>query len=424
VAKHIIGEFVTLDRVFLDHENPRHEPYATQEEVITYLCKDEEVMALARDIARHGLNPLELLAVLPGKAKDTWIAAEGNRRVCALKLLNDPELAPPDQRAFFERHSGNWTPITEVPVVKFGSKDAVQLWLDRIHQGPNNGVGRKSWNADQKARNSGNRRFQATLAVLDYAQDNGLISAEQRKKRLTTAQRFLSNPLMREALGVDLSDPDNVSLNRPDADFKKLLQTFIADLLSDAGEVTSRKLKKDIESYARKLSRLKGLSGEIVEPEPIVTGSTKTRKGTKTKPSKPVAPSKLHYDDAIAQKLKDLGSYKLENLYWSICDINLNTHTPLITVGFWSFMETLTTRMGSTTDFSAYFSKQYLQNAGFGDGQKTKALRDAILRLSANGNTTKHDQTAAQFNGAQLSNDMETMAKLILHSAEAAIAKK
>ena len=141
MAKHIIGEFLTLETIYLDHENPRHEPYDTQDDVITYLCKDEEVMSLARDIVRHGLNPMELLGVLPGKAKDTWIAAEGNRRICALKLLNDPELAPPEQRAFFEKLSANWSPIVEVPVVKFEDKDAVQLWLDRIHQGPNNGVG-------------------------------------------------------------------------------------------------------------------------------------------------------------------------------------------------------------------------------------------------------------------------------------------
>ena len=90
------AEMIKTERVFLDFDNPRHDPMESQEEVIRYLCEDE----LAKDLVIHGLSPLELFALIPrneGK-KNAYTVAEGNRRLCALKLLNDPNLAPASMR--------------------------------------------------------------------------------------------------------------------------------------------------------------------------------------------------------------------------------------------------------------------------------------------------------------------------------------
>lgn len=203
-----IGKFTRVDRIFLDHENPRHEPYETQAEVIAYLCKDEYVLKLAKDIAQHGLNPLELLAIIPIKGKDTFMSAEGNRRMCALKLLNDPDLAPPNQRKKFKKLAKIWVPIAEVPTVEFKDRSEINLWLDRIHNGPAGGIGRKSWTSDQKSRHSGDRKNKLALALLDYAEAKGIISSVDRKGKLTTVQRFLSNVVLRNTLGIDQSNSD------------------------------------------------------------------------------------------------------------------------------------------------------------------------------------------------------------------------
>lgn len=66
---------VDVSRVFLDQDNPRHEPFEDQDEVISYLCEFELVLPIAKDIAKNGLNPLELFALLPD-GKDTYFAAE------------------------------------------------------------------------------------------------------------------------------------------------------------------------------------------------------------------------------------------------------------------------------------------------------------------------------------------------------------
>lgn len=424
MAKKVISKFIQINKIALDSENPRHEVLETTQEIIDYLCKKEDVLALAKDISKHGINPLELLAVLPGKRKGTYISKEGNRRLCALKLLIDPDLAPANVRKLFEKLSEQWTPITEIPVVEFQKQEDVDVWLQRIHNGTNGGIGRKRWTAQQQARHSGEGRNKLALTILDYAEDKGFITSEDRKNKITTVQRFFNNPLMREAVGLDQSDPDSLSINRPEEDFDLLIKEFLKELLDDKSEkVSSRKNKADIEAYARELSRTKELSGDTTEPKPIEKGKAKKSAKKRSKPKKPPVPNKLSYYNDIAEALKNLGNYKLSSLYFSICDISVSQHTPLISVGLWSFIESLTAEMGSTTNIIAYFSKSKLTALGFDRGTQNGGLRQAIERISHYGNTTKHDAKAATFDSKQLANDFETIRDLILVCINFAIEK-
>jgi hypothetical protein len=138
---------VKVGRIFIDLNNPRHVPFASEPQAIEYLCKNEGVYPLARDIKRHGLNPLERVALIPVKAKDGTVTgynmAEGNRRLCALKLLTDPERALADLRKPFQDLAQNWTPITSLPAVIFDSMESARIWLERIHSGPQGGIAAK-----------------------------------------------------------------------------------------------------------------------------------------------------------------------------------------------------------------------------------------------------------------------------------------
>ena len=124
-------------------------------------------------------------------------------------------------------------------------------------------------------------------------------------------------------------------------------------------------------------------------------------------------------------KLKALKSFKLEHLYNSLCAVPLQENTPLLAVGTWAFFETLTAKVGreANTAFSNYLSKARLQQYGLGTGPQTKPLREAIVRIADYGNTTKHHDTAAAFNGDQLANDLETLKELIIKCADDALAK-
>jgi hypothetical protein len=204
---------ISVERIFLDLHNPRHKPYTTESEVIEYLCRNESVYALAKDMSEIGMNPLELFALisLDQKGKITkstsFVVAEGNRRMCAIKLLNDPDLAPTKLRKDFEKlaEESNQS-FSEVPAILFEDGTQVDAWLERIHGGPQGGIGRKPWNAEQKTRHLGDRKNALAQSVLDYSEQCGYISADERKGKITTAQRYLGNSIFREALGIE-SDP-------------------------------------------------------------------------------------------------------------------------------------------------------------------------------------------------------------------------
>lgn len=91
-------KMVSINQIHLYEDNPRHKPVRDQPAAIAHLCRSEQVLALAQDIARIGLNPLELFALVPERDGKSYYVAEGNRRLCALLLLNDPDRAPGDQR--------------------------------------------------------------------------------------------------------------------------------------------------------------------------------------------------------------------------------------------------------------------------------------------------------------------------------------
>ena len=287
---------LSLNQVFLHHENPRHELYESQAEVIDYLCSNELVLPLASDIVQHGLNPLERFAVFrndPEEDSDApaYIVGEGNRRVCAIKLLADPELAPPRIRKSLEKLAREWRAFDSIPAVVFQDMEDLNLWLDRIHQGLQGGVGRKEWNADQKQRHSGSNRNRIALALLDYAEQRSIITPEDRKGKLTTVQRYASNKVFQETLGLDSSKPDEVCRNRTESDFDLLLRQFISDLLNRGGEVNSRSNSPQIEEYARKLGTVAGQSRDRIDPEPVNI----SRKSAESKPkNRAMKPKKTH----------------------------------------------------------------------------------------------------------------------------------
>jgi hypothetical protein len=79
-------------------------------------------------------------------------------------------------------------------------------------------------------------------------------------------------------------------------------------------------------------------------------------------------------------------------------------------------METLTARCGrvAATDFVSFLSHDRLNNLGFTAKDHRRTLNQALQHISEYGNTTKHSDTAANFNGTQLANDMDTLKELIV----------
>ena len=420
---------IEIDRIFLYEENPRHEPIESEPDIIEYLCKDEQVYNLARSISEAGPNPLDLLGLIEVKGsggKKSYQAWEGNRRVCAIKLLNDPDRAPAHLRKDFARLSAvsAHIPIKKVMGVVFDNHDDLKFWMGIIHDGAQAGVGRLSWDAPQKARHFGiSSRNRLALAVLDAAEAMGLLTKEERDGRLTTAQRFLNSSVVREAIGIDNSNPDDIAYNRPPEQFKKQLARFVDDL-KEGQRVTSRHNRTQIDAYGRTLARGKGVTDQRTAPQSLKTAvpAAKASAKRRSKPKQPRKLAHLDFNKELSAALETIRNSKLENLYYSLCQVHIQ-HAPLLTIGLWAFVESLCALAGKNdrTDFVSFYSKNKLAQLGI---PEKAALRSALTRIQTNGNSTKHHEIAASFDGQQLSNDLDTLTPLLIKTVESIFPKK
>lgn len=98
--------FVSLNALRFHPHNPRLASLsskASEREIIEELCERSKVEVIARSIVDKGYLRNERLIVYRDGAKN--IVYEGNRRLCALKVLANPELAPKSKQKTFKRLS-------------------------------------------------------------------------------------------------------------------------------------------------------------------------------------------------------------------------------------------------------------------------------------------------------------------------------
>lgn len=251
---------IALSKIYLDPENPRHEALPDEQAIIHYLIAQEQVRKLAKDIAEAGsLSPLEPIAVIQhSKVKSGYTVVEGNRRICSLKLLADPDKAGSenDRRYFSGLVKGMEKGINRVQAIVFDSREAAIRWFSLRHRGEQDGVGTKRWDASQIARfnlrtNSRDPNLQALL-LIEYAKIQKLLSLNDiNQLNITTLTRFLSNPVFRHQIG--LANRNDIKINVPDAEFNRALTRFLSDSIDPGSDVHSRTSAADRKAYASQL---------------------------------------------------------------------------------------------------------------------------------------------------------------------------
>jgi len=244
--------------IYLDLENPRHVEMKNQAEVIEYLVRSEKVKELAKDIAENSLSPLDNIAVMRDSG-NKYVVLEGNRRICALTLLNDPEKSPSGEYRYFKRLADKSKLFPKkIECHVFDSREDSDLWIERRHEGLQDGIGTKKWNAEQKTRHNErlnkSDRNSLSLAILDYSVEKGFISDSGKNGVLTTASRFLVNPFLRQTMGIVSKSTDrDVVINVPIDQFNIVVKRFCDDLLDERSIVNSRANKEILLSYAKTL---------------------------------------------------------------------------------------------------------------------------------------------------------------------------
>lgn len=99
---------LSVDAIRLDKQNPRLPEdmlNESQRSIIRYLIDEFKVLEIAKSITKNGFFINELpIAAKEGKH---FVVVEGNRRITALKLLRNPDLAPPRKKHTYARLAEN-----------------------------------------------------------------------------------------------------------------------------------------------------------------------------------------------------------------------------------------------------------------------------------------------------------------------------
>lgn len=233
---------VPFASLLLDAYNPRHRDVLSQAEAITAVQGrlPQKLLALAESICEDGLSPIDRVLVMPDKDSGRYIVLEGNRRIAALKVINNPQLCTePRLRSQYKslRESGRAPTVISCVVVE--SRAEARQWLLLKHGGELDGKGTVRWSTGMRQRfgaKPGTQEYRA-LAVLDWLEriaddvaNSALLDQVNLvfEEKLTTFGRLVTDPDFRATVGFELDDR-NVALK----DALPIVIERLSDVMND-----------------------------------------------------------------------------------------------------------------------------------------------------------------------------------------------
>lgn len=261
---------LSLPDLLIDTENPRlPQPNVGQRDALRAFAAHEssKIVALAKDIVSWGLNPTELSIVMPfNDDLKRYVVLEGNRRLTALKALENPEwlvgAMPPglvtEMRDLSRQYQEN--PVESLQCIMMASRDEARHWMELRHTGgQNNGASVVPWGSDDAARfraRTGN--FEFHTQALNFLEDAGqLTPSERRAVKSTSLKRLLGTPEVRAKLGIESRD-GKLTIVGEHKRVVRALKHVVMDL---------ENLKvKDIYTQDKRIAYAEGLPSNIAVP--------------------------------------------------------------------------------------------------------------------------------------------------------------
>ena len=231
------------------------------------------------DIVTNGLSPIDLIIVTPNEDSNKYVVLEGNRRITSLKLLNNPTLIDdkhsPLRKKFQKLQKEKPNAISELKNIAcavFETPTEADIWIKRKHSGELNGIGTVTWNAQQKQRfeekTEGKSSIPLQIITLLKSQEevSDTIKDSLSKLNITNLQRLMSDPYVREHLGLEINNGILVSKVKVSEVIKGLLKV-VTDILNPEFKVSDiynrEKRKQYIDNFDK--SQKPDLSNEASE---------------------------------------------------------------------------------------------------------------------------------------------------------------
>lgn len=351
---------ISVGNLLLDTSNYRIAKQASQKGARDAIIAEQgkKLVKLAEDIIAHGLNPFDLPMVIDAEdGNQNYIVVEGNRRLTAISLLLNPELAKDTlvYKAFSGLSKKHTDAIPKVlNCVIAPNKSAALIWINRKHANGLEGAGTEQWTSMAKARADVAQGIpRADLDVVNFVLTNPKIDQELRthlegaKFNLTTLARLVTTSELQNATGLTIDKGQLVSSYD-----SQWLQKVLTDLVETiakgerAGEkFTERKIDKDHDRKAFVEKLVADHSGKRKAREAwVVSGSPKAAtinsKAQKVTPMVKSTPSTEEQPNLIPKKFKlALPAGKINDVFIELKKLDVITHRHAASVLFRVFYE-------------------------------------------------------------------------------------
>ncbi|WP_158705158.1 hypothetical protein [Salinibacter altiplanensis] len=213
-------KYLSIDRIRFDPENPRLPPSVdgtSREEVIQWMIRESTLVELMGSIGEEGYFPGEPMLVAPSKTNGerppidearTFDVVEGNRRLGAVLLLNDPGLAEVKTRSVNETASEATHRPDKIPTIQYEKRKEILNYLGYRHI-----TGIQEWSTLSKSKylSSLKEKFNDLEEVEQYRTLAKRIgSRRDYVERLLTGLELYEIVAREEFFHVENLDPENI----------------------------------------------------------------------------------------------------------------------------------------------------------------------------------------------------------------------
>ena len=256
-------EDIPISNLLLDAKNPRLGTVEDQAEALERLVaiRPAHLKNLAEDIAERGLHPGIDFLVYPN-GDGNFVVLDGNRRLAAIKLLTQPEIAPSAWTAINTEVLVDSKSLETLRCTIFESREEGRPWVERMHTGQMEGLGVVQWPPIAQhhfsPRNDQRGRGAAALAWLSSRTETSAADIhadiEKVENEITTFGRFVQTTAVRPILGYDFrgSELEPIDGVSEDVLYSRLI-TAVKDLAGGKDVNDLRSQEQRIE-YAHSLA--------------------------------------------------------------------------------------------------------------------------------------------------------------------------
>ena len=194
---------------------------------------------------------------------------DGNRRLTALKILNNPDLLNQD----FEKLKSKIMKLDKANIpntinaIEFESEEEANLWIKLKHTGENDGIGTVEWTALQQSRFDGDK-YPLSIQLLKYMEKANLIDEKISKNikdlKITNLERLLGDPDVRNVLSITRTR-NELYFPAPNEDIGNILNNLLLELLSEDFTVNDIRNKSDRTKFMDRFKKKYNLTEEHIE---------------------------------------------------------------------------------------------------------------------------------------------------------------